>query len=376
MSWFHVHEFELIDEVVLKENWSSFSYGTKIPHSDHIRYRQIFIEQCKCGAKRAGKRYLQGNPQLCVLSIEFAKKMIESEIAFQVAEKTPEKKECETTCNCCEKKTQKDEKNMHNQMKTDDQLLSEYRAMQKWIEDYVYEHGMQGVVIGLSGGFDSSFLAYLCSDEACLGKDRVFGVMMPCQSSPDSLTDAVDLANRLKIKSVVDDIKESVDCRVCSINKLADINNSLTPTQIGNIKARMRMLTLYAYASPLGYLVINTSNLSEATTGNGTKYGDIAGDLAPFLKYTKTSLYHMAKVAGFADLFPTIMEKTPTADLEPNQTDEDTMGISYKRLDAYIDGAPVPISSKQIQEIERKKKMSAHKGEFMPIFDPEGKNEI
>lgn len=260
---------------------------------------------------------------------------------------------------------------------TFERLAFEYREMQKWIKKYVEDHGFDNVIIGLSGGFDSSFLAFMCSDKNCLGNEKVWGVSMPCDSSQESLYDAQELTDRLGIHLITNELEAEVAiiCNGISYNRREEKLPPMTPTEIGNVKARMRMITLYGYAPALNALVLNTSNYSEAMAGNGTKYGDITGDIAPFLGYTKTSLYRMAQAVGFATAFPKIMNKTPSADLEPDQTDEKTMGVSYLQLDAFIeqvdtdeDRVPIVFDEAILGKIKKLITRSVHKRNPMPVF--------
>jgi len=264
--------------------------------------------------------------------------------------------------------------------KTDNQLREEWSQMKSWIRRFVTQNGFKKVILGLSGGFDSGFLAFTAAQEDCLGKENVIAVSMPCNSTHDSRVDAEELANKLGIEFFVDPIGVEVYGRAEHIN--AQRNGALAlpkmnPTEIGNIKARMRMVTLYGYAPAFNALVMNTSNYSEAMAGNGTKYGDITGDFAPILGYTKTTLYRMANAVGFDKVSPAIFNKVPTADLEPNQTDEGTMGVTYEKLDAFIEGVDTDDAGKyiEIDEDTTKRicaliKKSWHKRNPMVTFVP------
>ena len=258
-------------------------------------------------------------------------------------------------------------------------MSTEFKLMKTWLKNELQTRRFNKVVIGLSGGFDSSLATFVAASEDCLGNENVFGVLMPCESSKDSIEDAEYLALKLDIKYIIHDLKSSfnyfaTDCHYMRINnKMPD----LTPIELGNIKARMRMITLYAYATPFGGLVLNTSNLSEIMSGNGTKFGDAAGDIALFHNYTKTEMYNLAYDCGFAEMFPKIFNKVPTADLEPNQTDEGTMGVSYRVLDAYLRGSR-DLEQKDMERIEKLIKIGAHKRDKMPSFNLQEivKNEI
>lgn len=264
-------------------------------------------------------------------------------------------------------------------MKTDEVLVSEWIQMKKWIRQTVLEAGFKRVILGLSGGFDSGFLAFTAAQEDCLGKENVVGVLMSCNSSVDSLRDAIELGEKLGIRYFVDNLNRSVNIRSNEIKEMRrelfscgwDIaKEEMSSTELGNVKARMRMLTLYGYAPAFNALVMNTSNYSESMSGNGTKFGDMAGDFGPLLNYTKTSLYKMAKAVGFDEVAPEIFNKTPTADLEPNQTDEGTMGVSYSDLDTLLDDEEKDLEQIVVKRICRLIKISRHKREEMPKFFP------
>lgn len=249
-------------------------------------------------------------------------------------------------------------------------LETESIRMRAWLLDYVKEANANGVVIGLSGGFDSSFAAFLAASDSCLGRSGVLGILMPCDSSPDSITDATDVAMRLRISSTTVDLKPAVEAMTRSLSL-----KSLTSKDVGNIKARMRMITLYAFASTKNLLVLNTTNRSEAATGNGTKFGDAAGDLSMFMNFTKTELYMMARAVNFDLVFPQIMDKVPTADLEPNQTDEKTMGVCYADLDRFLcgvtetyDGKIISLSPEVTNRCNELYRKSTHKRHPMPCY--------
>lgn len=261
-------------------------------------------------------------------------------------------------------------------MENNEVLKEEIKKMKFWLREELSKRGFKKIVIGISGGFDSSFAAYLAASEDCLGPDNILGILMPCESSPDSVGDAEDLARELKIKYTTVSLLTPVCELVNNINLIRENMDweKLNNIDRGNIKARMRMITLYSFASSFNGLVLNTSNYSEIMSGNGTKFGDGAGDISLFGHYTKTYLYKMAELSGFKEMFPNIYNKVPTADLEPNQTDEGTMGIIYKDLDKYLDGDWVDRMDMEknkteiVEKINKLMEKSEHKREKMPAF--------
>lgn len=191
----------------------------------------------------------------------------------------------------------------------------------------IEESGSKGIVIGLSGGLDSTVTAYLCTK--ALGKDKILGLILPSGiNNPKDIEDAVKVAEELEIKYEILDINESVEsfqkmCHKCSKNKLAN----------GNLMSRIRMLLLYYYSNTLEYLVVGTGNRTELFVGYFSKYGDGGVDFLPIGDLYKTEVY---KIAEYLRIPRSIIEKSPSAGLWENQTDEKELGISYDLLDQIL----------------------------------------
>ena len=199
----------------------------------------------------------------------------------------------------------------------------------KFIKEKVEEAKANGVVVGLSGGIDSSVTAYLCVK--ALGKDKVLGLIMPEKNTnPKDIEHAKMVAEKLGIKYIISDITDILKAfgaggyvPTKEFDKIAD----------GNLKARIRMCLLYYFANKYNLLVAGTSNKSEIYVGYGTKHGDIACDIRPIGNLFKTEVRELAKYLGVPK---EIIEKPPSAGLWEGQTDEGELGIKYETLDEIL----------------------------------------
>ncbi|PIP20635.1 MAG: NAD+ synthase [Candidatus Omnitrophica bacterium CG23_combo_of_CG06-09_8_20_14_all_40_11] len=214
-----------------------------------------------------------------------------------------------------------------------------YQALILGLKDYVTKNSFQKVVIGLSGGIDSSLVATLASD--ALGKDNCFGVFMPSRySSPESETDARQLAQNLSIEFITISIEQIYKMYLLIleshfIGQEKDITEE-------NLQARIRDNILMALSNKFGWLVLTTGNKSEMSTGYATLYGDMAGGFAVIKDVPKQLVYKLAKYRNSVrSVIPErVLTKEPTAELKPNQKDCDTLPV-YATLDpilkAYIE---------------------------------------
>jgi NAD+ synthase len=198
-----------------------------------------------------------------------------------------------------------------------------------WIREQVLSAGCKGVVLGMSGGLDSSVVAVLC--QRAFPEDML-GVIMPCYSCEEDAEHARAVASRFSIPTrvvVLDTILDAL------LEGLADdgVESALGRTAKSNLKARLRMLSLYYFANRLGYTVVGSGNRCELAVGYFTKYGDGGVDIMPLGNLVKEQVRELAR---FLDIPQPIIDKPPSAGLWPGQTDEDEMGISYEALDRYL----------------------------------------
>ncbi|MCX5776825.1 MAG: NAD+ synthase [Candidatus Firestonebacteria bacterium] len=215
-----------------------------------------------------------------------------------------------------------------------------YSALVLGTRDYVLKNGFKKVIIGLSGGIDSSIVAAIAVDG--LGKENVSGIFMPTRySSKESLEDAEKLAKALGIEFHIISIE----------NIFRNYLDLLQPHFKGfkpniaeeNLQARIRGNILMAFSNKFGCMVLTTGNKSEMSTGYATLYGDMAGGFAVIKDVPKMLVYEISKYRN--SIFPvipkTVLEKAPTAELRENQRDSDSLP-EYPELDAilklYVEG--------------------------------------
>ena len=230
----------------------------------------------------------------------------------------------------------------------------------EWLRDW-FDHNGENckAVIGISGGKDSSVAAALCVK--ALGKDRVFGVLMPNGEQPD-IDVAKNLCKELDIENITVDISGA--CRALKHAIKPELNDHWSTQTSTNLPARVRMTTLYAVSQTVGGRVINTCNLSEDWVGYSTRYGDAAGDVSPLGKFTVDEVKAIGRELGLSSCF---VDKTPSDGL-CGKSDEDNLGFTYKMLDDYIRkhiDPPVDIKNK-IDALHVKNKF---KLEPIPTFD-------
>lgn len=211
-----------------------------------------------------------------------------------------------------------------------------YDALVLGTRDYVLKNDFKKVLIGLSGGIDSSIVAAIAVD--ALGKSNVVGVAMPSKySSPDSLSDAKSLAQKLGIKLITTPIDKVFQSY---LETLAEATKGTKPNVTEeNIQARIRGNILMALSNKFGWLVLTTGNKSEMATGYTTLYGDMAGGFAVIKDVPKTMVYELTSYRNTLEdheLIPSaIIDKAPSAELRPDQKDTDTLP-PYDQLDPIL----------------------------------------
>ena len=215
-------------------------------------------------------------------------------------------------------------------------LREVYDALVLGTRDYVRKNGFDRVVIGLSGGIDSSLVAAIAVD--ALGSPKVVGVAMPSRySSAASISDAELLAQNLGIELVTVPIEEAFKAYLDMLSKPFAATEPDVAEE--NIQARIRGNVLMALSNRFGWLVLTTGNKSEMATGYATLYGDMAGGFAVVKDVPKTMVYELAgyrnSVAGRELIPSTVIKKQPSAELRPEQKDVDTLP-PYDLLDPIL----------------------------------------
>ena len=217
-----------------------------------------------------------------------------------------------------------------------------FAALSLGLRDYLYKCNFKSAVLGLSGGIDSAVVAAIAVD--ALGAENVMGVSMPSQySSRGSIEDALALSRNLGIKCVEIPITKSFAIVKEQFREIfAGLPEDTTEE---NIQPRLRALTLMALSNKFGHLLLTTGNKSELAVGYCTIYGDMAGGLAVISDVPKTMVYELARwinsdyaprVGRKQEIIPgSTIDKPPSAELKPDQTDQDTLP-PYEILDEIL----------------------------------------
>jgi len=210
-----------------------------------------------------------------------------------------------------------------------------FKALVLGLRDYLHKCGFKSVVLGLSGGIDSALTA--CLAVAALGAENVRGVSLPSRfSSQGSLDDARAVAERLGIRCDVIPIQPPFEAVKAQLKDVFAGRSEDTTEE--NIQARLRGVTLMALSNKFASLLLTTGNKSELAVGYCTLYGDMCGGLAVISDVPKTMVYRLARwINRDKEIIPAAsLTKPPSAELRPNQTDQDTLP-PYDVLDAILD---------------------------------------
>ena len=243
-----------------------------------------------------------------------------------------------------------------NELKIDEKKAVNYTI--KWIKDYFKPLKTKKAIVGLSGGSDSAFTAYLCS--LALGKNNVLGLIMPSDSNPkEDENDAYAVAKAIGIKTErisISPIMKAIE------KKNPELKKAKNRIARANIKARLRMLLLYKEANELNALVAGTDDRSEHALGYYTKYGDGGVDINVPEHLYKTQLRQILLWLGKNEkmnVFSKIAEKIPSPQLWKGQTAENELGLLYEEIDKVL----YSINEKKLLKPEKIEKVTGIKKE-------------
>lgn len=210
-----------------------------------------------------------------------------------------------------------------------------------FLKQKALEANTAGFAVGISGGIDSSVIARIV--QLTENKNYKF-VFLPCESLPEDHEAIIELVKKFDFEYTnIDLSQEYQEIQQTLISNLK--LSAITTKNAGNIKARLRMLNLYAIANQFNYLVVGTSNACEWYMGYFTKHGDGAADVAPLLNFTKSEVYELAKYLGIPKL---IINRPPSAGLWSGQTDEKEMGVTYKDIEKVIKNQKIDFNARLI----------------------------
>ena len=211
-----------------------------------------------------------------------------------------------------------------------------YKALVLGVRDYFYKQGFTRAILGLSGGIDSALVASIAKD--ALGSENVLCVALPTRySSQGSASDAKEQASFLGIELRTIDIDPIYQSYLALLEP--HFNDLPFDATEENLQTRIRGMVLMALSNKLGFILLNTGNKSEMAMGYTTLYGDMCGGLGVLHDVTKLNIYQLAEYLNRKQrvISEAIIKKVPSAELRPNQTDQDTLP-PFKRLDPVIEG--------------------------------------
>ena len=245
--------------------------------------------------------------------------------------------------------------------------------LSRWLRQQVLAAGANGLVVGLSGGLDSAVVARLCQ---LATRGEVLAAIFPCQSDPKDELDAKLIAKHCGFPLTQVKLDRSYDILIESIKtgtRVLHDPGSESPledvrlrTALANVKARLRMMTLYYLANTMNYLVAGTGNRCELEVGYYAKHGDGGVDVLPLGRLLKSKV---SKLAREFHIPKPIIEKPASAGLWIGQTDEVELGFTYDHLEAYVTQGPEAVLPSLALRIERMMQSSGHKRQ-LPSMPP------
>jgi NAD+ synthase len=258
---------------------------------------------------------------------------------------------------------------------SEEELAATREHLVSFLQSQVEAAGVDGAVLGLSGGIDSTTTAYLAVE--ALGAENVHGLVMPSEVNDDeNMSDAERVAELLDISSDVIEIEPIAESFFEAFPDAAEDRMAA-----GNVRVRIRGVLNYFVANAEDRLVLGTGNRSEALTGYFTKYGDQAVDCNPLGTIYKQQVRQLAQDLGAPH---DLVMKTPSAGMWIGQTDEEEMGLDYDTLDAilavHVDGGlstsatvrALDVTTEQVERVRELYESSAHKRAMPPAPDPLG----
>lgn len=225
----------------------------------------------------------------------------------------------------------------------------------EWLHEEKKARNLDGFVVGLSGGVDSAVVSMLL---AKADLDNSFAIMMPCHSHENDLIDAQSVLDASKLAHTTIDLSatHSTLYQTIGTENLAGRNEQESRVIDGNMRARLRMVTLYAVAQARNALVVGTDNHVEWQMGYFTKFGDGGVDVVPLFHLMKDDVYDLASYLGVPQ---SIIHKKPSGGLWEDQTDEGEIGLSYEEMNRALRGEE--ISEKSAAIIKHWHDRSEHK---------------